>query len=188
MKWSWRPRVILLQLVKKQPSYSINKDKSATTSIMSQLGIFQTLKLSVLQTSVPRILSKAYWLENSQMWMYSVYTFGNYQVLKALVSVCSVVTLYGKNGNFISVLDFSFPRFFFICNFFIVLCWFQVLITVLDINDCRPQFTKKQYSTSVYENEPVGTSVITMTAVDLDEGDNGVVTFNIEGPGVGVYF
>ncbi|XP_060538229.1 cadherin-23 isoform X1 [Pantherophis guttatus] len=60
----------------------------------------------------------------------------------------------------------------------------QVLITVLDINDCRPQFTKKQYSTSVYENEPVGTSVITMTAVDLDEGDNGVVTFNIEGPGV----
>ncbi|XP_039176462.1 cadherin-23 isoform X6 [Crotalus tigris] len=60
----------------------------------------------------------------------------------------------------------------------------QVLITVLDINDCRPQFSKKQYSTSVYENEPVGTSVITMTAVDLDEGDNGVVTFNIEGPGV----
>ncbi|KAM6444065.1 cadherin-23 [Liasis olivaceus] len=60
----------------------------------------------------------------------------------------------------------------------------QVLITVLDINDCRPQFAKKQYSTSVYENEPAGTSVITMTAVDLDEGDNGVVTFNIEGPGV----
>ncbi|KAM3835604.1 cadherin-23 [Vipera latastei] len=60
----------------------------------------------------------------------------------------------------------------------------QVLITVLDINDCRPQFSKKQHSTSVYENEPVGTSVITMSAVDLDEGDNGVVTFNIEGPGV----
>lgn len=62
-----------------------------------------------------------------------------------------------------------------------------MLITVLDINDCRPQFSKKQHSTSVYENEPVGTSVITMSAVDLDEGDNGVVTFNIEGPGVGVY-
>ncbi|XP_061491220.1 cadherin-23 isoform X8 [Rhineura floridana] len=60
----------------------------------------------------------------------------------------------------------------------------QVLITVLDINDCRPQFAKKQHSTSVYENEPAGTSVITMTATDLDEGDNGVVTYNIEGPGV----
>ncbi|XP_060130890.1 cadherin-23 isoform X1 [Zootoca vivipara] len=63
----------------------------------------------------------------------------------------------------------------------------QVVITVLDINDCRPQFAKKQYSTSVYENEPGGTSVITMTATDLDEGDNGMVTYNIEGPGVDAF-
>ncbi|XP_065408026.1 cadherin-23 isoform X4 [Chrysemys picta bellii] len=60
----------------------------------------------------------------------------------------------------------------------------QVLITVLDINDFRPQFAKRQFSTSMYENEPAGTSVITMTATDLDEGDNGVVTYSIEGPGV----
>ncbi|NXD14652.1 CAD23 protein, partial [Nothocercus nigrocapillus] len=60
----------------------------------------------------------------------------------------------------------------------------QVLITVLDINDFRPQFSKSQFSTSVYENEPAGTSVITMSATDLDEGDNGVVTYSIEGPGV----
>ncbi|NWX92287.1 CAD23 protein, partial [Nothoprocta pentlandii] len=59
----------------------------------------------------------------------------------------------------------------------------QVLITVLDINDFRPQFSKSQFSTSVYENEPAGTSVITMSATDLDEGDNGVVTYSIEGPG-----
>ncbi|KAE8591217.1 hypothetical protein XENTR_v10018345 [Xenopus tropicalis] len=59
----------------------------------------------------------------------------------------------------------------------------QVLITVLDVNDCRPQFSKSQFSTSVYENEPEGTSVITMSATDLDEGDNGVVTYNLEGPG-----
>uniref|UniRef100_A0A8C3N8H9 Cadherin-23 n=1 Tax=Geospiza parvula TaxID=87175 RepID=A0A8C3N8H9_GEOPR len=59
----------------------------------------------------------------------------------------------------------------------------QVLITVLDINDVRPQFSKSQFSTSVYENEPAGTSVITMSATDLDEGDNGVVTYSIDGPG-----
>uniref|UniRef100_A0A8C0IBR3 Cadherin related 23 n=1 Tax=Bubo bubo TaxID=30461 RepID=A0A8C0IBR3_BUBBB len=59
----------------------------------------------------------------------------------------------------------------------------QVLITVLDINDFRPLFSKSQFSTSVYENEPAGTSVITITATDLDEGDNGVVTYSIEGPG-----
>ncbi|KAH0623538.1 hypothetical protein JD844_006392, partial [Phrynosoma platyrhinos] len=63
----------------------------------------------------------------------------------------------------------------------------QVLITVMDINDCRPQFSKKQYSTSVYENEPAGTSVITMSASDLDEGENGVVTYNMEGPGVDAF-
>lgn len=61
----------------------------------------------------------------------------------------------------------------------------KVLITVLDINDFRPQFSKSQFSTSVYENEPAGTSVITMTATDLDEGDNGVMTYSIEGPGAG---
>ncbi|XP_042648951.1 cadherin-23 isoform X2 [Tyto alba] len=59
----------------------------------------------------------------------------------------------------------------------------QVLITVLDVNDFRPQFSKSQFSTSVYENEPAGMSVITMTAIDLDEGDNGVVIYSIEGPG-----
>ncbi|NWU98686.1 CAD23 protein, partial [Upupa epops] len=59
----------------------------------------------------------------------------------------------------------------------------QVLITVLDVNDFRPQFSKSQFSTSIYENKPAGTSVITMTATDLDEGDNGMVTYSIEGPG-----
>ncbi|KFO85328.1 Cadherin-23, partial [Buceros rhinoceros silvestris] len=58
----------------------------------------------------------------------------------------------------------------------------QVLITVLDINDVRPQFSQSQFSTSVYENEPAGTSVITMNATHL-AGDNGVVTYSIEGPG-----
>lgn len=62
----------------------------------------------------------------------------------------------------------------------------KVLITVLDINDFRPQFAKQQFGTSMYENEPAGTSVITLTATDLDEGDNGVVTYSIEGPGVGM--
>ncbi|XP_071987316.1 cadherin-23 isoform X2 [Engystomops pustulosus] len=59
----------------------------------------------------------------------------------------------------------------------------QVLITVLDVNDCRPQFTRSQFSTIVYENEPEGTSVITVSATDLDEGDNGVVTYSLQGPG-----
>ncbi|XP_062957725.1 cadherin-23 isoform X1 [Cynocephalus volans] len=60
----------------------------------------------------------------------------------------------------------------------------QVVIQVLDVNDCRPQFSKPQFSTSVYENEPAGTSVITMMATDQDEGFNGELTYSLEGPGV----
>ncbi|XP_043912879.1 cadherin-23 [Protopterus annectens] len=59
----------------------------------------------------------------------------------------------------------------------------QVLITVKDVNDYRPEFSKQWYSTSVYENEPAGTSVITMTATDLDEGDNAVLMYSIDGQG-----
>ncbi|XP_034876998.1 cadherin-23-like [Mirounga leonina] len=60
----------------------------------------------------------------------------------------------------------------------------QVGIQVLDVNDCRPQFSKAQFSTSVYENEPAGTSVITMMATDQDEGPNGELAYSLEGPGV----
>ncbi|XP_069096663.1 cadherin-23-like [Pleurodeles waltl] len=63
----------------------------------------------------------------------------------------------------------------------------QVLITVLDVNDYRPQFSKSQFTTSVFENEPAGTSVIVMTAVDLDEGDNGILTYDIQGPGMAAF-
>ncbi|XP_021115236.1 cadherin-23 isoform X3 [Heterocephalus glaber] len=60
----------------------------------------------------------------------------------------------------------------------------QVVIQVLDVNDCRPQFSKSQFSTSVYENEPAGTSVITMLATDQDEGSNGQLSYSLEGPGM----
>nr|XP_008515948.1 PREDICTED: cadherin-23 [Equus przewalskii] len=64
----------------------------------------------------------------------------------------------------------------------------QVVIQVLDINDCRPQFSKPQFSTSVYENEPAGTSVITMMATDQDEGSNGELAYSLEGPGVEAFY
>ncbi|XP_077896986.1 cadherin-23 isoform X2 [Ictidomys tridecemlineatus] len=60
----------------------------------------------------------------------------------------------------------------------------QVMIQVLDVNDCRPRFSKPQFSTSVYENEPAGTSVITMMATDQDEGSNGQLAYSLEGPGM----
>ncbi|TMS04323.1 Cadherin-23 [Larimichthys crocea] len=58
----------------------------------------------------------------------------------------------------------------------------QVLVTVLDINDYRPHFTERVFNTSVFENEPSGTSVITVRAIDLDEGENGAVLYSMLGP------
>ncbi|KAJ8359792.1 hypothetical protein SKAU_G00163170 [Synaphobranchus kaupii] len=59
----------------------------------------------------------------------------------------------------------------------------QVLVTVLDVNDFRPRFSERVFSTSVFENEPSGTSIITLTATDLDEGENGILTYNLQGSG-----
>lgn len=58
-------------------------------------------------------------------------------------------------------------------------------MTVLDVNDFRPRFLERVFSTSVFENEPSGTSVITLTATDLDEGDNGILTYTLKGNGAG---
>ncbi|XP_072347528.1 cadherin-23 isoform X2 [Scyliorhinus torazame] len=63
----------------------------------------------------------------------------------------------------------------------------QVLVTVLDVNDYRPQFSKNVFSTSVYENEPGGASVATMTATDLDEGTNAVLKYSVQGSGVDAF-
>uniref|UniRef100_A0A8C4R7S3 Cadherin-related 23 n=1 Tax=Eptatretus burgeri TaxID=7764 RepID=A0A8C4R7S3_EPTBU len=63
----------------------------------------------------------------------------------------------------------------------------QAYITVLDVNDVRPRFSKSRYSTSVYENEPQGTSVVSLIALDTDEGENGKVSYSLQGPGASAF-
>jgi len=60
-------------------------------------------------------------------------------------------------------------------------------VTVLDVNDFRPRFTQRIFNTSVFENEPRGSSIITMSATDLDEGENGRLLYSMQGPGAGTY-
>lgn len=55
----------------------------------------------------------------------------------------------------------------------------------MDVNDFRPRFSERVFTTSVFENEPVGTSVITLKATDLDEGENALLTYSLQGPGAG---
>ncbi|CAB1440354.1 unnamed protein product, partial [Pleuronectes platessa] len=53
----------------------------------------------------------------------------------------------------------------------------SVSITVLDVNDNVPTFTEKMYALKINEDAVVGTSVLTVTAVDRDV--NSVVTYQI---------
>ncbi|KAM8847858.1 protocadherin beta-15-like [Synchiropus picturatus] len=50
-------------------------------------------------------------------------------------------------------------------------------VVVLDANDNAPVFTQAEYQTSLRENSPLKTSVVTVSATDADEGINGHVTY-----------
>ncbi|XP_062416623.1 protocadherin beta-16-like [Pungitius pungitius] len=55
----------------------------------------------------------------------------------------------------------------------------QIHITVLDINDNAPVFTKNIYKASVKENSPTGTLITKVSASDVDKGSNGEVIYVI---------
>lgn len=55
----------------------------------------------------------------------------------------------------------------------------SVTITVMDVNDNRPEFLQKEYYGRLNEDAVVGTSVVTVTAVDRDV--NSAVTYQISG-------
>ncbi|XP_041929635.1 protocadherin 2 gamma 28 isoform X35 [Alosa sapidissima] len=50
-------------------------------------------------------------------------------------------------------------------------------VTVLDANDNAPVFSQELYTAALPENTPVGTAVVTVSAVDADTGANGEVTY-----------
>jgi hypothetical protein len=60
-------------------------------------------------------------------------------------------------------------------------------VVVVDDNDNDPIFQQVYYSASVPENSPVGTTVLTLLALDLDEGLNGNVTYSLSNAADGVF-
>ncbi|XP_076861949.1 protocadherin gamma-A4-like isoform X12 [Brachyhypopomus gauderio] len=50
-------------------------------------------------------------------------------------------------------------------------------VTVLDANDNAPVFSQSVYRASLPENSPIGTVVVTVSATDADEGQNGEVSY-----------
>lgn len=55
----------------------------------------------------------------------------------------------------------------------------RVLVKVLSANSHPPEFTQTAYKASFDENVPIGTTVMSVSAVDPDEGENGYVTYSI---------
>ncbi|XP_057588706.1 protocadherin gamma-A1 isoform X14 [Hippopotamus amphibius kiboko] len=54
----------------------------------------------------------------------------------------------------------------------------RIRVQVVDANDNPPAFTQAQYYTSVPENVPLDTRLLTVKATDPDEGANGEVTYS----------
>ncbi|KAM9329220.1 protocadherin Fat 1 [Gastrophryne carolinensis] len=55
----------------------------------------------------------------------------------------------------------------------------KVMIRIQSTNSNPPEFTQSSYKAIVDENVPIGSSVLTVKAVDPDEGENGYVTYSI---------
>ncbi|XP_035768263.1 protocadherin beta-1-like, partial [Neolamprologus brichardi] len=55
----------------------------------------------------------------------------------------------------------------------------KIYVTVLDVNDNAPAFSKPVYKASITENSVKGTLVTKVTASDADKGTNGEVTYVI---------
>ncbi|XP_031559365.1 cadherin EGF LAG seven-pass G-type receptor 2-like [Actinia tenebrosa] len=55
----------------------------------------------------------------------------------------------------------------------------NVKITLTDINDCYPQFSKQTYRATVREDVRPGTLITTIVATDCDQGTNGEVVYEI---------
>ncbi|KAI5086742.1 protocadherin 1 alpha 3 precursor, partial [Silurus meridionalis] len=55
----------------------------------------------------------------------------------------------------------------------------QIIINVMDINDNSPVFTKSLYKVKVHENASIGTTILTVSAADADDGNNGEVSYSI---------
>ncbi|XP_072481071.1 protocadherin Fat 4 isoform X1 [Notamacropus eugenii] len=56
----------------------------------------------------------------------------------------------------------------------------SVIINVLDVNDNSPVFIPEEYSPTVLENAPSGTTVMRLNATDADSGSNAVTAYSLQ--------
>lgn len=57
---------------------------------------------------------------------------------------------------------------------------FQVRISVIDMNDNKPQFNQSIYSITIPANTPVGKPILRIFAYDQDSGENGRISYSLD--------
>ena len=57
----------------------------------------------------------------------------------------------------------------------------EVSLTLVDINDNSPTFNQTVYQAYVMENQPIGTSLLVVTATDKDVGTNARLSYGLRG-------
>ncbi|XP_050394746.1 cadherin EGF LAG seven-pass G-type receptor 1 [Patella vulgata] len=62
-----------------------------------------------------------------------------------------------------------------------------VTINLLDLNDNSPIFAQAQYERTLREDSAINTPIITITATDKDEGENGRITYSLRGTDLEVF-
>ncbi|XP_041709845.2 protocadherin alpha-8 isoform X16 [Coregonus clupeaformis] len=55
----------------------------------------------------------------------------------------------------------------------------KIIVNVLDNNDNAPVFSSSLYKTRILENLPLGTTIITLNATDVDEGTNSEIVYSL---------
>ena len=55
----------------------------------------------------------------------------------------------------------------------------MVIVTVMDENDFTPTFSRSSYNVTVAEDIATGTTILTVTAFDLDHGTNGMISYQL---------
>jgi len=55
----------------------------------------------------------------------------------------------------------------------------QVFVTLLDVNDNRPEFTQSYYMTTIPDTFVANHSILRVSARDADTGNNSLITYEI---------
>ncbi|XP_059918613.1 protocadherin alpha-2-like isoform X15 [Gadus macrocephalus] len=57
----------------------------------------------------------------------------------------------------------------------------KIIVNVIDVNDNPPVFSQSLYKAEIVENAEIGTTLITLSATDLDDGINSAIIYSFTG-------